>query len=102
MAGVGDELTHPVPGFQGPRLALRARLVCGLDPAEHGVQGIGQPTHLGAARWMVDAARKVTAGDRRRRRLDPAKRCEAGAHERQPDARQHRSPSGTDGERGMR
>jgi len=38
---------------------------------------------------MVDAPRKVTASDRRGRRLDPGQRRQAGAHERQPDTRQH-------------
>ena len=90
MTRVGDELPHPVFRPEGTCLALFARPVRGLDPAEHGVQRIGQTADLGAARGMVDAPRKVTAGDRRGRRLDPAERCQADAHERQPDACQHR------------
>jgi hypothetical protein len=90
VAGVSDELPHPVFGSQRPCLALRARLVRDLDPAEHGVQGISQPADFGVARGMVDAPRKVTAGDRRGRRLDPAERRQAGAHKRQPDSCQHR------------
>ena len=69
MTRVGDELPHPVFRPEGTCLALFARPVRGLDPAEHGVQRIGQTADLGAARGMVDAPRKVTAGDRRGRRL---------------------------------
>jgi hypothetical protein len=90
MAGVSDKLPHPFLGSERTCLALRARLVGGLDPAEHRVKSIGQPADFSVARRMVDAPRKVTACDCRGRRLDPAERRQAGPDKRQPDACQHR------------
>jgi len=91
MAGVGDEPTHPVLGFQGP--VPRPPRAPGTRPRSGRAWCPGHrpadPPRCRATDGRCGATGSPPA-IAARRRLDPAERRQAGAHERQPDARQHR------------
>jgi hypothetical protein len=85
MAGVSDELPHPLLGSARRGLGVGPGAERGLNLSQHHVQRSAEPADLGPGIPVGDAAGQVPGRDGSRRLLDVRERAQAGADHGHPD-----------------
>ena len=85
VAGVRDELAHPLLGPPGRRLGPGPGLERRLDLGQHRVQRPAEPPHLGPRVQVGHPAGQVAGRDGPRGLLDVGQRAQAGPDDRDAD-----------------